>query len=103
MIRRKECAKKMMHDKFEVGSSSRNPPIETDEEGSSKEEGGQHEPIAGTRKLTLGTVGLAKVEELRKKPVISGRYLDMLLLDSFGCREGVAWLMAHRQWAEVFG
>nr|GMC60167.1 hypothetical protein Iba_chr02bCG8240 [Ipomoea batatas] len=59
--------------------------------------------ILGAMKLKLNATRLAKVEKLKKLQVLGGKYFDLPLLYSFGCRREVKYLIAHPRWDRVFG
>nr|GMD66297.1 hypothetical protein Iba_chr12cCG13650 [Ipomoea batatas] len=86
--RHKECAKKRKHD---VGTSS------------GAVQGESDLLIAGGRSLRhLTAKQYERVEELVAKGVSGGFYFDYTMLDAYGCRAEVEWMMSRRYWEHLF-
>nr|GMD79705.1 retrotransposon Orf1 [Ipomoea batatas] len=57
---------------------------------------------AGARRLDMSADILAKFNHFMIKPIGRWSYIDLPLMDSFGCREGVERLMSQPYWNQLF-
>nr|GMD79695.1 hypothetical protein Iba_chr13dCG6430 [Ipomoea batatas] len=94
MGRQKEIAKKR---RFEEGSSSRAPTCNDDQAPE------EDDSLLGTRVLcALNPEQLALVDHYKMRKLIGRKYLDLGILQEFGCNLSVVQLLRHQHWGKKY-